>query len=121
MASTISGITFEFDADTVPLDWLKLTFPGGDEAILEILSTEFLVLRVGLDDVFRISHGEHGLPYAAKGRWLDDTRFAMIIDQVAHWEALEMELDFAGGVLTLTAREFTCDRDPVTLIGYPQP
>ena len=40
---------------------------------------------------------------------------------VADWEALEMELVFAGGVLTLTAREFTCDRDPVTLTGYPRP
>ena len=121
MASTISGVTFEFDADHVPLYSLTLSFPGGDEAMLEIHSSEVLNLRVGLDDVYRISYGEHGLPYAAKGGWLDDTRFALIFDQVARWEALEMELDFSGGVLTLTAREFSCDRDPATFIGSPRP
>jgi hypothetical protein len=120
MASTISGVTFDFDADHVPLHSLTLSFPGGDEAMLEVHTFEILNLRVGLDDVYRISHGEYGLPYAAKGGWLDDSRFALIVDQVARWEALEIELDFSGGVLTFTGREFTCDRDPVTFIGYPR-
>jgi CubicO group peptidase (beta-lactamase class C family) len=121
MASTISGVTFDFDADHVPLHSMTLSFPGGDEAMLEIHTFEILNLRVGLDDVYRISRGEYGLPYAAKGGWLDESRFALIVDQVARWEALEMELDFSGGILTFTAREFTCDREPVTFIGYPKP
>ena len=96
IAETISGVAFEFGTQPVPLE-VTFSFPGGDEATVEISFTEILNLRIGLDDVFRISHGQYGLPYAAKGRWLDDTRFAMLLDQVALWEYLGMEFEFDGG------------------------
>lgn len=51
MASAISGVAFEYDVPAVPLDAVTLSFPGGDEAMLEIRSSETLMLRVGLDDI----------------------------------------------------------------------
>ena len=118
MATTVSGVVFEFDA--YPLESMTLSFPGGDEAMLDIRTNETLMLRIGLDDVYRISHDRYGLPHAAKGRWLDDTRFAVLFDQVARWEFLDMEFEFDGDSVTLTIQDISCEDPPLTLTGHSQ-
>jgi CubicO group peptidase (beta-lactamase class C family) len=118
MATTVSGVVFEFDA--YPLESMTLSFPGGDEAMLDIRTNETLMLRIGLDDVYRISHDRYGLPHAAKGRWLDDTRFAVLFDQVARWQFLDMEFEFDGDSVTLTIQDISCEDPPLTLTGHSQ-
>jgi CubicO group peptidase (beta-lactamase class C family) len=120
IAETISGVVFEMDANPVQVDWFSLSFPPGNEAMIEIGGIEVVSLRIGLDDMFRVSPGEHGLPFAAKGRWVDDTRFAMLYDQVAQWRLLDLEFLFEGSDVTITLQDIACDDQPLTLTGHSQ-
>ena len=119
IASSISGVVYVMEANPAHVEWFSLSFPPGDEALVGYRTTGDVSARVGLDDVFRISPGLYGLPYAAKGQWLDDTRFAMILDQVAEWRLLDLEFEFDGdgdGV-TITLEDLACGDPPVTLTG----
>jgi len=120
IADTVSGVVFEIEPNPLNLRWLSVSFPPGNEALLEYQMTEVVTVSVGLDDVFRISPGEHGLPFAAKGSWLDDTRFGLLLDQTALWRLLDVELDFDGDRVTVTLQDTSCDDPPLTATGYPQ-
>jgi len=118
IASSISGVVYEIEANPAQVEWFSLSFPPGDEALVEYRTTDYVSVWVGLDDVLRITPGLYGLPYAAKGQWLDDTRFAMILDQVAEWRLVELEFEFAGDDITITLQDIACGEAPVTLTGH---
>jgi hypothetical protein len=120
IAETISGVVFDMDANPVQLEWFSLSFPSGNEAVVEIEGIEVDLLRIGLDDMFRVSFGEYGLPFAAKGRWVDDTRFAMLFDQVALWRLLDLEFRFEGSDVTITLQDIACNDEPLTVTGHSQ-
>jgi CubicO group peptidase (beta-lactamase class C family) len=120
IASTVSGVVYVMDANPAHVEWFSLSFPPGDEALVKYRTTDDVTARVGLDDVFRISPGLYGLPYAAKGRWLDATRFALILDQLAEWRLLDLEFEFDGDDVTITLQDLACGDPPVTLTGHPQ-
>jgi hypothetical protein len=113
-------MVYVMDANPVDVEWFSLSFPPGDEALVGYRRTEDVSVRVGLDDVLRISPGLYGLPYAAKGHWLDDTRFAVILDQVAEWRLIDMEFEFEGDGVTITLQDLACGDPPVTLTGTSQ-
>jgi hypothetical protein len=120
-ASNITGMVFEMEANPVLLEWFSLSFPGGSEALLEYRTTETVTTRVGLDDMFRVSPGELGLPFAAKGWWVDDNRFAMLLDQVPLFRYLDLEFLFEGSSVTITLEDIACGDPPLTMTGHAQP
>jgi len=120
IASSIAGVVYEIEANPAQVEWFSLSFPPGDEALVEYRTTDDVSVSAGLDDVFRISPGLYGLPYAAKGQWLDDTRFAVILDQVAEWRLVDMEFEFEGDGVTIILQDLACGDPPVTLTGNPQ-
>ncbi len=120
IASSLSGVVYAMDPNPAHVEWFSLSFPPGDEALVEFRTTDDVAARVGLDDVFRISPGLYGLPYAAKGQWLDDTRFHMILDQVAEWRLLDLEFEFEGDGVTITLQDLACGDPPLTLTGTQQ-
>ena len=108
------------DVNPTPLKWLHLTFPGGSEAILEYQDTHRQVLNVGLDNVSRTSYGEEGFLFASKGWWMDDSRFAMHLDQPSLRKNYYAELAFDGDNITVTMNEQACGEETVVVTGHKQ-
>ena len=76
---------------------------------------------MGLDNVWRVSPGKHNLPFAAKGRWVDDALFEGVLDQIPLHATNEADFLFAGDQLTVTMVETGCGDSPATLIGHLEP
>jgi CubicO group peptidase (beta-lactamase class C family) len=117
IASTISGARFVMDSNPPLLEWFSLSFPGGDEATLEYQGPERVAIRIGLDDVFRVSPGEFGLPFAAKGWWADGSRFRMLFDQVPFYRYFDVEFLFDNDDVTITLEDMACGDPPLTMTG----
>jgi hypothetical protein len=127
IASTISGVRYDLDFNSSPLKWLSLTFPGGDEAYLDYLETypnDYLktpqrhAFTLGLDNVFHVSADDSGYLYAAKGWWIDDNRFALLLDQMSLWHYYYAELLFVGDEVTLTLDDQACGDPTAVLTGH---
>ncbi len=121
LAHTISGQRFVMETNPVGLEWISLSFTGGSEALLEYkeAETEPVAVLVGLDNVFRLSPGEFGLPFAAKGWWVDDSRFALLLDKAPLYTYYDGEFRFENGDVTLSVLDTPCGRgDPVTITGH---
>jgi len=72
LARTISGVSYQIDANPLKLRHVSLTFSSRAEAraTLSILDGEWTV-PIGLDGRYRFSSGgPEGLPMAASGEWL---------------------------------------------------
>ena len=121
IAESISGVRFELEANPGALEWLKLTFTGGSEALLEYQEgTRQVALSVGLDNIFRVSVGGAGLLFSSKGRWVGDSRFAMLLDQPSLRRYYDAELQFEGDSVTITLVDLACGEPPVILTGHRQ-
>jgi len=123
VAYTISGQRFLFETgNPLAMEWVSLSFPGGDEALVEYQTAEqgYVAIRTGLDDVVRVSPGYYGLPFASKGRWVDDNSFVVEFDQVPLWTRFDIEFSFGGGAVTITAQELACGGPVITIVGSLQ-
>jgi len=105
LAAAISGRTYVLLPNANDLERLRFTFPGDDEAMVELTMPELaggptLTLPVGLDDVSRRGSGRYGIPAYSKGSWETDDRFVVLVDEV--------------GMIALWRIEFTFTDDDIT-------
>jgi hypothetical protein len=121
-ASAISGRRFVLDANPLRIEYFSLTFEAPAEATLNIVGEEEVTFQIGLDDVPRISVGEHGLPAAAKGWWADGSRLVVLLDEFAIVSYLRVTLQLAGNQVTATLEDLACPGGPqVVITGTMQP
>lgn len=117
-AHSISGRRFLLDPNPLEIQWFSVDFPPGSEALLRIAGEEEIAVRVGLDNVSRISPGQYGLPAAAKGWWADNARLVVMLDQFAIYSYLRITITFNGDRMTATVEDLACPGGPtVTVTG----
>jgi len=119
MAKKISGLIYELDANWLGLKVFSLTFSQQEEALLNLSTEELtLELKVGLDNIFRItSGGRFNLPTALKGAWETDHVFILKWDEIGNinnWQAI---ITFENDKVTMQWSEAT-GLDSVTINGY---
>jgi hypothetical protein len=122
IAQAVSGQTYVLEDNIYGLSELRLTFPGGDEATLEVGLPEIiggptLDLRIGLDGVKRFSPGRHGVMTAARGGWVSDTLFSAVVDELALINLWQWDLAFAGDTVTLELTSLAGGELPATVTG----
>lgn len=122
IAETISGQIYLLDANIYGLSQLRLTFPGGDEATFEVEMPEVLggpdfKIEIGLDNVNRFSPGRHDVIAAAKGGWVSDTRFSVILDELALINLWQWDLLFDGDTVTFSLENLAGGELPATITG----
>jgi hypothetical protein len=126
IAQTISGRTFELDANSYGFSELRLSFPENDEATLkmgipEVIGGPTLELQLGLDGVNRFSPGRHGVMTAAMGSWVSNNRFSAIIDEIALINLWRWDLEFDGDTVTLYLESLAGGELPATVTGMMVP
>ncbi len=124
-AQTISGQTYRLNANIYGLSELRLTFPGGSEAILEVAMPETIggpsiSLQIGLDDVNRFSPGRYGVITATKGGWVSANHFSATMDELALISLWRYDLTFQGDTLTLSLESLAGGELPMTTTGTMQ-
>jgi CubicO group peptidase (beta-lactamase class C family) len=111
LAARISGRKYALASNSLEFAALTLQFGKPDEATLRFtrLGQNFQC-GVGLDNVLRFSTDKLiDLPFACKGRWLDDETFFLELDRVAGVSCYQFTLHFAdhGGSMNVALRERT--------------
>ncbi len=126
IAQTISGRTYELDANSYGFSELRLSFTEDDEAALEmgipdVIGGPVLSIAIGLDNVNRFSPGRHGVMTAAKGSWVSNNRFSAIIDEIALINLWRWDLEFDGDTVTLYLESLAGGELPATVTGTMVP
>jgi len=121
-AQGISGRTYALDANIYGLNELCLTFPGGDEATLEVGLPELaggpvIAIHVGLDNVNRFSPGRHGVMTAARGSWVAGNHFSAIVDELALINLWQWDLYFDSDTVTFQLESLAGGELPATVTG----
>ena len=127
LAKTISGKTFELDANWIGLKKLSLTFAGEQTATAHLTfvaspkqyqfgrsakiqgSAHLNETRVvSLNGVPAISgDGPMALPVAVSGHWEDDQTFFLEYDEIANTNCYRLRLKFSGNTVSVQAKERT--------------
>lgn len=108
MAKEISGKTYVFEPNPFGIKTISLSFPGQEEAILNLsLEEEQQVLPVGLDNVYRISPGGEFGPLARKGFWRTDREFVFYYNEVSNIDNYQVNMSFENDEVTLQIEELT--------------
>jgi CubicO group peptidase (beta-lactamase class C family) len=105
-ALAVSGKTYAMDANPLGISAISLTSQDEEEALLQITFGGMLQLeiRVGLDDVYRLSSGYLRNPdtlAAARGTWASDGVFSAEYDTLGNIDRWQLELSFEGDEVTL--------------------
>ncbi|KKG83437.1 serine hydrolase domain-containing protein [Methanosarcina mazei] len=109
-AKEIEGKTYVLDSNPLDLQSLSLTF---DEEKGEALFTvgvaenQTLEYLLGLDNVYRFSPGEYGLPVAGKGSWESDNVFVAYIDEVANINHYKVTATYQDDQVTILVQDPT--------------
>jgi hypothetical protein len=122
IAQSISGQTYELSANIYGLSSMRLTFPAGDVATLEIAMPEMaggpmITLQIGLDNVNRFSPGRSGVMTASKGGWVSDHHFSATMDELGLINLWQWDLRFAGDTVALTLESLAGGELPATATG----
>jgi CubicO group peptidase (beta-lactamase class C family) len=110
IAAKVSGQTYVMDANSSGLVSCSLTFRSQEEAVLGVSIVEdsqTLELRVGLNNVYRISPGRFGLPAAARGFWQTDNVFALDLDEAGNINRWRILMTFRDDRVTVVLNEAT--------------
>jgi CubicO group peptidase (beta-lactamase class C family) len=123
-AQDISGQTWELSANIYGLSSMRLTFPGGDVATLEVNLPEIaggpmITLEIGLDNVQRFSPGRFGVKTASKGGWVAENRFTATMDELGLINLWEWDLVFEGDTVELILENLAGGELPATATGTP--
>ncbi len=122
IAEDISGQTYLLDGNIYGLSQLRLTFPGGAEATFEVEMPEVIggpefKIQIGLDNVSRFSPGRHDVMAAAKGGWVSDNRFSVILDELALISLWQWDLLFDGDTVTFSLENLAGGELPAIITG----
>lgn len=126
LAHAISGLTYVLDPNGYGLSELRLTFPGSDEATLEVGMPEviggpMIEYRIGLDNINRFTPGRHGVMTAAKGRWVSDDLFSAVIDEIGLINLWQWDVLFDGDTVALELISLAGGELPATITGRLAP
>jgi CubicO group peptidase (beta-lactamase class C family) len=126
VAATISGQRYELDDNIYGLDDLRLTFEDEAEALLEVslpevLGASRLAVRIGLDDTYRFSVGRFDAQAAAKGSWTSDSRFSVLLDELALVNLWQWDFEFDGDAVTIFIESLAGGELPATVNGRMAP
>ena len=96
LARTISGQTYQFDANPLGLETLALRFDRPEEATLTLVRRGGrFVMPVGLDAVYRFSETTPSDQAAGlKGTWLSEREFVLRYDEIAGPSNFILHLNF---------------------------
>lgn len=115
VASRVSGMTYLLDTpNPTGFTSVSLTFGDGDEALIKLeylpadvflsgdpaLAPVQLEVPVGLDNVYRFSPGEFGIPMGAKGEWLAEDVFLVYFDSIGNVWLQRVEIAFHDEQIT---------------------
>jgi hypothetical protein len=108
IASQISGKTYTFEPNPLGMEWAMLSFDQTAEARLDARYTgseQSTSAPIGLDGVYRMAAGDHGLPEGRRGAWVDPQTFVMEYDNIANNDHATFRLRFVGDRLLLSGQE----------------
>ena len=126
----VTGETYLLDPNPRAVESASLTFPGRAEALLYLTTSldetqvnpadpqdwwSDVEWPVGLDDVYRISPGNFGVPLGMKGWWDSDETFVIHIDYIGNTQWSRMRFTFQGEQVTIEIRDE--GEDDVTIIN----
>jgi CubicO group peptidase (beta-lactamase class C family) len=103
MAARISGPAFQLTSNELDFATLALEFKKPAEGMLRVTRLgQELQCPVGLDGVERFSTDTLvELPFACRGRWLDDVTFLLELDRVAGISLYRFKLSFSDDARTV--------------------
>ena len=109
IAQRVSGKRYVLDANPFGLASLSLTFEEEDQALLNIafMDGSQVDWPVGLDNVFRMSPGRHGLPSAINGSWESDDTFVIHLDEIGNINQFRIRSTFEDEGVTIEMQEMT--------------
>lgn len=109
IVQSVSGKRYALDANPFGLASLSLTFEEEDQALLSIafMDGSQVDWPVGLDNVFRISPGRHGLPSVMKGSWESDDTFVIHLDEIGNINQFRIRSTFEDEGVTIEMQEMT--------------
>jgi len=110
IAQGISGKRYVLDANPFGLASLSLTFEEEeDEALLGIAFMDGSQVEwpVGLDNIFRMSPGRHGLPSAMKGSWESENTFLIYLDEIGNINQFRIKSTFEDDGVIIDMQEMT--------------
>jgi CubicO group peptidase (beta-lactamase class C family) len=103
-ATTISGRTYDLEANPLGLEWMRLDLDDSAEATLQFQvagETEARSIPVGLDGVLHRTPLRGGYLGGAKGEWVEDDTFAIEYNEIARIDRWSMRLAFHDDRLSL--------------------
>lgn len=111
-AKEISGRNVVFEPNPTGIRTARLEFKDGNEAIFHTtFYPTLLALRpparvpVGLDGVYRLSAGDHGLPQGHRAQWVDAGTLIIEYDNIANNDHIFYTVAFEGNRVLLSVQE----------------
>ena len=109
LESTISGHTYNIEANGLGLQRFAITFNEGRDAIAKLdLRDRTLLLPVGLDGRYRIAdQAIDGIHPGTRGAWQTPSRFVLELDLIGKIDHYTLGMTFAGDSVSIDLRERT--------------
>ncbi|MGA2115852.1 MAG: serine hydrolase [Bryobacteraceae bacterium] len=107
MATSISGVVYEFPVNASRLDSLSLTFGKNGEARVDVgYYAQLLSFPIGLDGVYRLGpNGPFHMPAGATGKWIADNELLLDVNFVANINHYMLDIRFDRDQIEVTANE----------------
>jgi hypothetical protein len=115
IAHKVTGKTYVLDSNPLGLKSVSFIFQGETEALISLtfnldeaqgIVTDPNYLgqvewHVGLDNVYRFTPGEHGIPMGLKGGWETEQAFVVHIDNIGNTGRNRVQFTFEGDRITI--------------------
>lgn len=108
IAKEISGKTFVFEPNSTTMETVVLEFDDYDGATMHFKqfgSKQVVSVPIGLDGVYRMSVGYHGLSQGFRGYWADPQTFILEYDNIANNDHAMIQLRIEGKRVLMSVRE----------------
>lgn len=122
-ALEISGKTYTFKENPMGWETLKIDFQEGAETA-QLYLTNFPVLEIGLDNIYRLSRGETIGELLLRGRWVDEQTFvidypypAVGTPALGELGKTEFQFKFTGDELEVTVQQLIFGGEAIVLQG----
>lgn len=107
-AREVSGRLYQLEHNLLDLKTLSLRFAASNEAVLEfLLWKDPMVMRVGLDGLYRFSTSPSKPTIAAKGEWRRDDEFVIDFTEADGINHFRIGLSFKDEELTIDIEDVT--------------